>query len=251
MTAQLVLLGSGENSPAMVTPHQKIIKGMSEKRYLLDTPSAFQSNSDEVVEKIAKYFEVNVGFPAKKISLHDSEAKKLVGEADWVFAGPGSPTYALRIWQDHKVQQEFLQLLNHGALVLSSAGSMPIGRYVIPVYEIFKAGEDPKWRDGLNVFGELFGVDAIIVPHFNNTQGGNYDTSHCFIGRVRFQELMNQLDDAPLVIGIDEHTGMSINLETKKIEIFGKGQVTLSKAEKSWEIAKGEIDLAQLLDFAR
>ena len=42
---------------------------------------------------------------------------------------------------------------------------------VLPVYEIFKAGSDLYWADGLNVLG-AFGLELAIVPHWNNTDGG-------------------------------------------------------------------------------
>mgnify|MGYP003337634251 CR=1 FL=1 len=60
MSRILALMGSGENSPAMVTPHQKIIGKVdsNHKRINLNTPYGFQENIDELSEKIEKYFEV-------------------------------------------------------------------------------------------------------------------------------------------------------------------------------------------------
>ena len=58
MAKIFALMGSGENSPAMVTPHQNILKklGKESKRINLDTPYGFQENVNELTEKIQKYF---------------------------------------------------------------------------------------------------------------------------------------------------------------------------------------------------
>ena len=89
-------MGSGENSPAMVTPHQNILKkfGKESKRINLDTPYGFQENVNELTEKIQKYFEVNVGFPIADSKLRNAKSNSIsdIQNADWVFAGPGSPT---------------------------------------------------------------------------------------------------------------------------------------------------------------
>ena len=49
MSRFLALMGSGENSPIMVTPHQKIIKatGKDLNPINLSTPYGFQENKDE------------------------------------------------------------------------------------------------------------------------------------------------------------------------------------------------------------
>ena len=65
MARALVLMGSGETSPTMVTPHQQILKSVSGKKLILDTPYGFQENANELTEKIRSYFEVNVGIKAE------------------------------------------------------------------------------------------------------------------------------------------------------------------------------------------
>jgi cyanophycinase-like exopeptidase len=233
----LAILGSGENSPAMVTTHQKILSkyGKESKRILLDTPAGFQENSKIIAEKINNYLELNVGFPAELILLENltpsdyPKIKSEITQADWVFAGPGSPTYALRKWQEMDLLGAFLELLEHGALVLSSAAAMPMGKYVLPVYEIYKVGEDPHWKTGLNLFEKIFGLPTVIIPHFNNNQGGNHDTSYCFVGEKRFQQIAPQLEAGTLIIGIDEHTAAVFDLAAQTVEVSGKGNLTIIK----------------------
>ena len=48
-------MGSGETSPTMVTPHQKILASLGKlnqlKLTILDTPFGFQENADDLTEK--------------------------------------------------------------------------------------------------------------------------------------------------------------------------------------------------------
>ena len=103
MAKALVLMGSGETSPTMVTPHQNILRGISGARLILDTPYGFQENADELTSKIQTYFDFNVGTKTEAVKLrskYDGAADiatsiAAISKAEWVFTGPGSPTYAL------------------------------------------------------------------------------------------------------------------------------------------------------------
>ena len=231
MPRLLVLMGSGENSPAMVTPHQKILKafGKDSVRLNLDTPYGFQENADELTERIRGYFNTNVGFEIKDVKARTKDANSVADEirsADWVFSGPGSPTYALNVWRATGADKALADLLDRGALVLASAAAMSIGSKVMPVYEMYKVGEDPFWLEGLNLLEKAIGKKAAIIAHYNNTQGGNHDTRYCFAGERRFKVLESQLDSDTGILGIDEHTGIAIDLDSQTAEVFGKGNVT-------------------------
>ena len=230
----LALMGSGENSPIMVTPHQKIIKatGKDLNPINLSTPYAFQENKDELSAKIEKYFEVNVG-----TKITTSQA---VSEASWVFAGPGSPTYNLKQWRDSGLALELSKLLERGSLVLASAAAMSIGAKVMPVYEMYKVGEDPYWVDGLNILEAATGIRAAVIAHYNNAQGGTHDTRFCFAGEKRMKVLESQLDSDIAIIGLDEHTGISFDLEAKTAEVYGKGVITFKKSGKTKTFAAKE-----------
>ena len=224
MGRYLVLMGSGENSSTMVTPHQKIIKGTGSNLnpINLNTPYAFQENKDELSAKIEKYFEVNVG---TKITTSDD-----IDKANWVFAGPGSPTYNLKQWKKLGIDSKLNNLLSRGSLVLASAAAMSIGNKVMPVYEMYRVGEDPYWVEGLNILENALGFKGVVIAHYNNTQGGTHDTRFCFIGERRMKNLETQLDSEIGILGIDEHTGISFNLDTNTAEVFGKGVVTYRKS---------------------
>ncbi len=245
-------MGSGENSPAMVTPHQMILRdhGKDSYRINLDTPYGFQENADELTERITKYFEVNVGFPLRDVNLRNLDSSHIdeIDKADWLFAGPGSPTYALRIWRELGADKKFNALLQRGSIVMASAAAMSLGAKVMPVYEMYKVGADPHWVDGLDVLGAATGISAAVVGHFNNTQGGTHDTRYCFVGEKRMNTLLDQLDPATGVLGIDEHTGISFNLDTYQAQVFGKGSVTFIKGAERVELEnKKVIDYRQLV----
>lgn len=223
MGRYLALMGSGENSPIMVTPHQKIIKatGKDLNPINLNTPYAFQENKDELSAKIEKYFEVNVG--TKIITAEE------ISNSQWVFAGPGSPTYNLKQWRTSGINLELDKLLERGSLVLASAAAMSIGSKVMPVYEMYKVGEDPYWVDGLDILGKATGINAAVIAHYNNAQGGTHDTRYCFAGERRMLKLESQLPAETAILGIDEHTGISFDLDAGNAEVFGKGVVTFKK----------------------
>lgn len=227
-------MGSGENSPAMVTPHQKIIGKVSSdhKRINLDTPYGFQENADELSAKIEKYFEVNVGKPITSIQHRNKQSSnEEIAQADFVFSGPGSPTYALNVWRETGVDKALLNVLERGSVVMASAAAMSLGAKAMPVYEMYKVGMDPHWLDGLNILEAATGIRATVIAHYNNTQGGTHDTRFCFVGGKRMEVLEELLDSDTSILGIDEHTGVSFDLDTKKAEIFGKGLVTIKKGE--------------------
>ena len=239
----LTLMGSGENSPVMVTPHQKIVKRFSKDalRINLDTPYGFQENADELTKKIRGYFEVNVGAPISEVQLRRTDSRtELIDQADWVFSGPGSPSYALRVWKSNGAAEALHRLIERGAVVMASAAAMTLCAKVMPVYEMYKVGDDPYWLEGINLLEAATGIKAAVVAHYNNTQGGTHDTRFCFIGEKRMTQLETQLGDCA-ILGIDEHTGITFDLDAGTAEIYGKGVVTLKRGSEVRTFAAKEI----------
>lgn len=66
-------------------------------------------------------------------------------------------------------------------MTFASAAALTLGRFTLPVYEIYKVGEDPRWLDGLNILGEI-GVNVALIPHYNNAEGGHHDTRFLLYG---------------------------------------------------------------------
>ncbi len=237
----LVLMGSGEMTPGMAAVHRRAMSLVASpiRAVFVDTPAGFQLNADLIAEKAIEYFKLRlncnltqVAFKsAANIPLREAQAAAVaLQQANYIFAGPGSPTYAIDNWRGTLVLDAMLAALDHGAaLVLSSAAALTVGRYTIPVYEIYKVGEQPHWVEGLDILGH-YGFEVCVVPHWNNTSGGDHDTRYCFVGELRWVLLEPLLPASTTVLGIDENTACILRLSEGVGEVAGRGRVTLRRA---------------------
>jgi len=253
MSRLLVLMGSGETTPTMVTPHQRILGAVADgAKVVLDTPYGFQENADELSARTVEYFAHHIGHAVEVVSLRDAGttgavalevAAARVADAAWVFAGPGSPSYLARQWLatslPDALRARLLDATRSSATVFASAAACTVGRLAIPVYELYKVGEAPHWREGLDLLRPL-GLDAIVVPHFDNAEGGTHDTSCCYIGERRLRALEETLDPSTWVLGVDEHTAAIIDLESGELRVEGRGRVVLRVRDREHAIATGE-----------
>jgi hypothetical protein len=247
----LAIMGSGETSPTMVKTHRQLIGRLTQPNaVVLDTPYGFQENAPELALRAVEYFDVSVNTVISPLGLTRMiDADPLVvqqglsalTDADYVFAGPGSPTYALRQWKNTQVSHILHEKLQRGGIVtFASAAALTLGTRTVPVYEIYKCGEEPYWLEGLNLLGE-FGIPAVVIPHYNNAEGGHHDTRFCYLGETRLNMLEQQLDDGEYVLGVDEHTGIVIDLNERTAEVVGNGVVTLRVKGNSTTFASGEV----------
>ena len=242
----LTLFGSGETSPHMAKNYRHIIDGLDYpllNNVLLDTPFGFQENNMILSEKIQDYFSSKINLKLKNLKFineesYDVEREALLSRADFIFSGPGSPTYASKIWLKHNLGNVLKEKLKTGiVMAFASAAALTLGRYVIPVYEIYKVGNMDGLHDGLNVL-DFLGKDTIIVPHFNNQEGGDHDTSYCFIGKKRFDNLVKGLD--VIAIGIDEHTSLTFDLDKSIMSVRGLGNVYFLSKEGELRLKNGD-----------
>lgn len=235
MAGRLVVMGSGEIAPSMVATHRRALRdGGADRVTILDTPFGFQENADELTDRIAAYFRTSLSVRTEVASLRSTAATpadrevflRAIRRSPYVFAGPGSPTYALRVWRKTGLAGVLrAKLADSGTVVLASAAALTAGSKTIPVYEIYKVGSDPFWADGLDLTGHL-GLPLVVVPHWNNAEGGTHDTSHCFIGRRRFDRLAEDLEVG--VLGVDEHTAASLDFAAGTLTASGAGEVTMT-----------------------
>ena len=247
----LAIMGSGETSPTMVKTHRQLIGRLSQPNaVVLDTPYGFQENAPELALRAVEYFDVSVNTAISPLGLTRmigadalavQQGLSALTDADYVFAGPGSPTYALRQWKNTQVPHILHEKLQRGGIVtFASAAALTLGTRTVPVYEIYKCGEEPYWLEGLNLLGE-FGIPAVVIPHYNNAEGGHHDTRFCYLGETRLNMLEQQLDDGEYVLGVDEHTGIVIDLNERTAEVVGNGVVTLRVKGNSTTFASGEV----------
>jgi len=247
----LAIMGSGETSPTMVKTHRQLIGRLSQPNaVVLDTPYGFQENAPELALRAVEYFDVSVNTAITPLGLTRmigadalavQQGLSALTDADYVFAGPGSPTYALRQWKNTQVSHILHEKLQRGGIVtFASAAALTLGTRTVPVYEIYKCGEEPYWLEGLNLLGE-FGIPAVVIPHYNNAEGGHHDTRFCYLGETRLNILEQQLDNGEYVLGVDEHTGIVIDLNERTAEVVGNGVVTLRVKGNSTTFASGEV----------
>jgi cyanophycinase-like exopeptidase len=237
MSGLLVVMGSGETAPTMVKPHRAIFERVGDApAVLLDTPYGFQENADDISTRAVRYFAESVGARVSPVSwrvapdpgLPRDRALARLDEAGWIFAGPGSPTYALRQWRDTPIPATLSGALDRGAvLVFASAAAVTLGSHAVPVYEIYKAGSAPHWVPGLDLFRQVTGIPAVVIPHYDNTEGGHHDTRYCYLGERRLSTMEGELPGDTLILGVDEHTGVLFDLGARTATVVGRGAFTI------------------------
>lgn len=239
---QIAFLGSGETSLAGGRIFESLARDIKEplRIALVETPAGFELNSAQVVGRVGDFMKTRLQnykpivdlIPARKknstYSPDDPEVIKPLLHANMIFMGPGSPTYAIRQLKATLAWDVIRARHRLGAtLVFASAATISIGAHALPVYEIYKVGQDVHVVDGLNLFAD-FGLHVSFIPHWNNAEGGvDLDTSRCFMGMDRFAEWYKLVPSDNETIGLDEHTGLIIDFESGQCEVSGVSSVSL------------------------
>ncbi|GAA0975209.1 hypothetical protein GCM10009555_032680 [Acrocarpospora macrocephala] len=218
----------------MVEVHRSAARrlGGRPRAVLLDTPYAFQENAADISARARGYFARSVGL--------DVQVGGDVATADWVFSGPGSPTYALDRWTASGTAADLRSRVRarRGVTVLASAAACTAGVVTVPVYEIYKVGADPHWREGLDLLSAL-DLQVVVIPHYDNAEGGTHDTRFCYLGERRLARMEADLPDGTAVLGIDEHTAAIIDLTTDQVRVAGRGSVTIRRPGTRLQLPAG------------
>ena len=239
---QIAFLGSGETSLAGGRIFESLAKNINEPLHvaLLETPAGFELNSTQVVGRVGDFMKTRLQnykpvvdiIPARKkgtdFSPDDPEILKPLFYANMIFMGPGSPTYAIRQLKGTLAWDVVRARHRLGAtLVFASAATISVGAHALPVYEIFKVGQDVHVVDGLNLFSD-FGLHVSFTPHWNNAEGGvDLDTSRCFVGMERFNEWCSLVSAENTTVGLDEHTGLIMDPGSGLVEVSGVSSVSI------------------------
>jgi peptidase E len=248
---KIVLMGSGELTATMVEVHKSLLNQLpgSPQAAFLDTPAGFQLNVDQISRKAVEYFQVHVQHAMSISSFKSHEATtdfdaqqafQILRNSNYILIGPGSPTYAVRQWKESPVPEILTQCVtNGGCLVAASAAALTVGRFTLPVYEIYRVGQDLQWVDGMDILGQ-FGFDLVVIPHWNNAEGGTHDTRFCFMGEPRFRRLESLIPEKVPVLGLDEHTACILDFENNQAEMKGIGRVTLRSSDRELSFNSGD-----------
>lgn len=255
LPGKLLLIGSGETSPSGGAAFEALARTLAEPPNIaiLETPAGFEVNSAQVAGRVADYLTTRLQnyhprvhlIPARKrggpFSPDNPDLLTPLKEANLVFFGPGSPSYAVRQLRGSLAWEWILARHRLGAAIaLASAATVAAGCCALPVYEIFKVGEDPHWKPGLDLLAP-FGLKLAIVPHWNNSEGGaDVDFSHCFIGAERFDALLPMLEPGVVVLGIDEHSVLSLDLVQGECTVSGRDGIHILRDGQAAHYCAGD-----------
>lgn len=265
----LAIMGSGETAPAMLKVHRDLFARLDAGRsdgaraggVLLDTPYRFQENAARLSERLVEQFQSSLGRQLEVLELDREGARDeaaaarataAIRRAPYVFAGPGSPSYALEAWRDSPIPAAIADRLTRGGVVtMASAAALTLGLLTVPVYEIYKVGEALHWLDGLDVLGASTGLRAAIVPHFDNAEGGDHDTRYCYLGEARLRGLEALMPEDAFVLGVDGHTALVLDLDARLATVAGLGGVTVRVRGRSHELQAGaQVSIDELVGIA-
>jgi len=243
---RIAFLGSGETSLAGGRIFESLARLIPDPLHVsvMETTAGFELNSEIVAGRVADFLKTRLQnykptidiIPARKkgteFSPDNLEILKPLLYANLIFMGPGSPSYAVRqlngtlAWDIVRARHRL-----GATLVFASAATISVGAWALPVYEIYKVGEDVHVKDGLNLFADC-GLDLSFVPHWNNAEGGiDLDTSRCFVGKERFDQWRKLLPVESVMVGLDEHTGIIMDCESKTCEVSGISSISVIKRD--------------------
>lgn len=203
---------------------------------ILETPTGFEVNAIHGwPERQQIFFERHVtGYRPvvqrirawRKDGTHSTNSPAIVDtllDQDFIYSGAGSPSYVVRHLRGTRALRAIKKAHARGtALCFGSATAVASSTYALPVYEIFKAGDDLHWIPGLDLF-HSYGIKVAIVPHWNNTEGEDFDSSRCWMGAERFRILASMLPADVTILGIDETTAVIVDFKNDTLTVTGTG----------------------------
>ena len=245
----LVIMGSGETAPTMVTPHRDIVArfgGAPPRAVLLDTPYGFQENAAEISQRAVDYFAQRVqlaievaGFPgplaanpADRSTQPTAAALARLRTADLVFAGPGSPTYALSTWRGSSVPEALADKLAHGGITVFASAAARHRRALQPsrLRDLQGRAADPLARRPRSPEPARIRRALRGRPALGQRRGRHARHALLLHGRAHGSRRSRRCcpDDA-WVLGVDEHTALVIDLDTGEAAVTGRGGVTVRR----------------------
>src|SRR5512138_2812548 len=113
--AYMAIIGSGELADSMAEVHRQLMARLPDppQPVFIDSLAGFELNIDQIDQKASAYFQRNFGLDlalARYRTPGDSaaavtEAVLAIRRANYLLAGPGSPSYGIRLWRDSRVWQ--------------------------------------------------------------------------------------------------------------------------------------------------
>lgn len=251
----ICFFGSGELSPTGRRIHELLVRNFIPpiNICLLETPTGYEDNPHVWYRKLEKMMLVGLrnynptinriaALRKDEFGTNNEQILSPMKSAQYIHTGAGSPTYAVKHLRDSLALKIIRDQFKKGVSVsMASAATIAHGRLALPVYEIYFAGHDPVWTDGLDFLGD-FGLELTFIPHWNNKEGGSeIDTRYCYMGQKRFDRLLEIMPIQTTIIGIDEQTAVLFDLNHNTAKIVGNGTVTVIKSQKQQVFNRNQI----------
>jgi cyanophycinase-like exopeptidase len=252
----IVVFGSGETAAGAQPVYDLVLRALPPpvRVAILETPAGFELNSDRVAGRVADYLAHHLQnyqphiqvVPARgrgtALSPDDPDVIAPLWHSNVIYLGAGSPSYAVQqlraslAWQSLRARH-----LCGAVVIMASAAALAASSLTLPVYEIYKVGQPPKWIPGLDLLAP-FGLSIVFVPHWNNNDGGEeLDTRYAFMGERRFAALRAEIEPGQTMVGIDENTALAIDLAAGCCRVLGAGQVRVIRGPDETIHAAGDV----------
>jgi cyanophycinase len=170
---RLILVGSGEFTPAMDDVDREILAGIGRDRArvaIVPTASGLEDTSDSWAELATTHF-AGLGADAVAVMVlrrDDAWEPRWIDalrDVDWVFFSGGRPQHAINVLAGTPFWAEVVRLHRSGAVLAgASAGAMMLGEksYAPDDFDADGFPQSVSIRDGLGVLGGHF-----VIPHFD------------------------------------------------------------------------------------
>ena len=210
---------------------------------LLDTPFGFQTNAPDIAARAVDYFRDSVGATLEVAGLRSAADLEPPGGDAVIARLAAAPLRLLRAraapptpsasgaapWSPPSWPRSWPSA---GRSPSPRPPPWPSGVVAVPVYEVYKVGEEARWIEGLDLLGPL-GLHVALIPHYDNAEGGTHDTRFSYLGEERLAELEDELPDGVFVLGVDEHTALCLDLDAGTALVAGHGGVTVRARGRS------------------
>ena len=137
-----------------------------------------------------------------------------VSRAAWLFAGPGArPTRSAsgtaRPWSERSATSSTAAARSCWAAQPRS----PLGAGRCRCTRSTRSEQRPTGPTGSTCSPASSTLPVAVIPHYDNAEGGTYDTRFCYLGEERLRAPRDaSCPTSAAVLGVDEHTAVIVDL---------------------------------------
>ena len=239
--SRLVLMGSGETAPAMVKTHRAVLAASGDgPALMLDTPYGFQVNADDLTRRTLKYFDESVGQEVVAASWRTRELGRPdagpvlaeVSRASWLFAGPAVPPMRSTNGTTPRWSVPSAMCVDRGgSVVLGSAAAVTARFATSRCTRSTRSGPRRTGCPGSTCCNRFLGLSVAVIPHFDNAEGGTYDTRFCYLGEDRLRALEgSSCPREQPSWGSTSTLRSSSDITAGSVEVSGVGRLTMRRS---------------------